>query len=82
MKAATRAKSIVDEVISDLGLPLTADVEVDVMLVVRPGRRLAWKEWRSLAGKLRRRLMGTRLRLGGFVLLRSQLLVALKPSRA
>ena len=82
MKAATRAKSIVDEVIADLGLPVTADVHVDVMLVVRPGRRLAWKEWRSIAGKLRRRLLGTRLKLGGFMLLRSQLLVALKPARA
>lgn len=82
MKAANRAKNIVDEVIADLGLPLSADVVVDVCLVVRPGRKLSWRDWRSLAGKLRRRLRATRLKLGGFILLRSELLVTLKPSRA
>lgn len=82
MKAAQEAKNIVDEVISDLALPLSAEVAVDVVLVVRPGRRMSWRDWKNLAGTFRRRLRATRLRLGGFVLLRSQLLVTLKPARA
>lgn len=74
---ARRIKLAAEQIVADLGLPLSVEVDVQATLVVTPGRRLAWHEWRSAAQRFKRRLRAT-VSVGGSILLKSALFVEVR----